>query len=270
MISTEQREELRRFWQLTLTMAITDFKLRYYGNALGYFWTLAKPLLLFGVIYVAFTEILTIGDATPLYAPYLITALVLFNYFQETVGQSVTSMVNYEPLIRKVPVPPLAIPLSIALRSFFNLCLNMVAVIFFLAISGVEIQQDWIQFPFLLGALLIFSTAVGSLFANLYVPFRDMGPISEVVLQLLFWGTPIIYTIQDVPSQGLRDILMLNPLAVIMTQMRHTLIDPNAPSAIGAIGGAEKLVFPALILVFTVVASIALHRRVAPQLAEQL
>jgi ABC-2 type transport system permease protein len=263
------REELRRFWRLTISLAVTDFKLRYYGNALGYFWTLAKPLMLFGVIYFAFTEILEIGDEIPHYPAYLIAALVLFNYFQETVSQSVASLVQHESLIRKVPMPLLAIPLSVALRSFFNLCLNLVAVLFFIAISGVEVRLDWLQFPLLLGAMLVITTAFSSLFANLYVPFRDMAPISEVFLQLLFWGTPVIYTIKQAP-EDLREAMMLNPLAVIMTQMGHTLIDPSIPSAVGAIGGAGRLAIPAGIVLAAIVASVTLHRRVAPRLAEQL
>lgn len=264
-----RRDELYRFWNLTLTLAVTEFKLRYYGNALGYFWTLAKPLMLFGVIYVAFTEILQIGDNVPHYAAYLITALVLFNYFGEVSQESVSSFVHHQSLIRKVPVPLLAIPLSIALRAFFTLCLNMTAVLVFIAISGVEVRMDWLQFPLLLAGLLVFTIAVAAMLANLYVPFRDMGPISEVAIQVLFWGTPVIYTIEQAP-EDLRELMMVNPLAVIMTQMRHAIIDPSAPSAIGAIGGAERLVFPAAIVLLAIGASIALHRRMGPGLAEQL
>jgi ABC-2 type transport system permease protein len=268
-LSDGRLDDLRRLWQVTLTMAVVEFKLRYYGNALGYFWTLAKPLLMFGTLYVAFTQILHFGNEIPHYPAYLITALVLFGYFQETTLQAVPSLVQHEPLIRKIPMPMMAIPLSIALRSLFTLCLNLVAVFVFIALSGVEVTRDWLQVPFLILALVVFSTGVAALLANLFVPFRDTGPISEVLLQVAFWATPVIYTIQQVP-EGLRHLIMLNPLAVILTQMRHALIDPSAPSAIGAIGGAEMLVIPAAIVVLTLVAAVALHRRTGPHLAEQL
>jgi ABC-2 type transport system permease protein len=268
-VSAEHRAELRRFWQLTVSLAVTDFKLRYYGNALGYFWSLIKPLMLFGIIYFVFTEVLPVGNTIPYFPAYLITALVLFNFFSEVTSQSVASLVAHEPLIRKVPMPILAIPFSIALRSLFNLLLNMPAVFLFIALAGVHVTTDWLQFPLLIVALVIFSTALGLLLANLYVPFRDMGQIAEVFLQVLFWGTPVIYTIQQVPA-NVREWLMINPLAVIMTQMRHTLIDPSAPSAIGAIGGASHLIWPLTVLLATVFGAVVLYRRMAPRLAEQL
>ena len=81
------------------------------------------------------------------------------------------------------------------------------------------------------------------LLAVLYVPFRDMAPIWEVATQMLFWGTPIIYVIETVPESA-RELLMTNPLAAIIEQARHAVIDPSAPSAAASIGGAVKLLIP--------------------------
>jgi ABC-2 type transport system permease protein len=264
-----RRSELRRFADLTFSLAITDFKLRYYGNALGYFWTLIKPLMLFGVIYVAFTEVLHADKGIDHYGSYLITALVLFGYFQEVTTESVGCLVANEPLLRKLPLPMLAIPLAISLRGLLTLGLNLIAVFVFLMIDGVAITTDWLQFPLLVVALVMLSTGVSALLASLFVPFRDTAPIWEVISQLLFWGTPIVYTIQQVPA-NLREWDMLNPLTMIMTQMRHVLIDNSAPSAIGAIGGAPRLAIPIAIIFATLIAGLLTYRRVAPRLVEQL
>lgn len=259
----------RRFVGLTVTLAVTDFRLSYYGSVFGYFWTLAKPLLQFAVLYFALTEVLRFGEGIPHFAVYLITAIVLFTYFGETTSQAVGSLVAHEGLIRKIPVPLLAIPFSVALRSAFTLGLNLVAVFFFFFLSGIEPRQDWLQLPLLIGALMLMSTAFASLLANLYVPFRDTGQIWEVAGQLFFWMTPIVYTIENVP-EDLRGPMMVNPLAVIMTQMRHALIDPAAPSAASAIGGWERLLIPAAIVLAILVLSAWMHRITAPRLAEQL
>jgi ABC-2 type transport system permease protein len=267
-VSTERG--LRRFWSLTLTLAVTEFKLRYYGNALGYFWTLVKPLLLFGVLYVAFTEILKVGDAVPHYPEMLILGIVLYNYFGEATGQAVPSLVAHENLIRKVPMPLLAIPLSVALRAFFTLCLDLIAVGVFFALSGVEVTSYWLEFPLLIATLLVFTTGVAALLANLYVPFRDVAPIWEIVTQLMFWGSPIVYPIESVPNGALKSLILMNPLAVVITQARHSLIDPSAPSAADAAGGDAALLIPAAIVLATLALSFWLHRRITPRIAESV
>ncbi len=265
----DERQSFRRLASLTLTLAVMDFKQRYYGNALGYFWTLAKPLLLFGVLYVAFTKILKFGAGIPDYPAMIITGLVLYNYFAETTGQSLSSLVAFESLVRKVPVPLLVVPMAIALRSFFNLCLNLIAVFIFYALSQVEVTWAWLEFPFLLGALLVFATATGALLANLYVPFRDMGAIWEIVLQVMFWASAIIYPIEAVP-ENLRHLIMINPLAVIIVQTRHAMIDPSAPSAIQAMADPAMIAIPIAIVLATLAAAVLLYRRITPRIAEQL
>jgi ABC-2 type transport system permease protein len=269
-VNDGQSHNLRRFVSLTFTLAVTDFKTRYYGNVFGYVWSLAKPLLLFAVLYVAFTQILGRGATTPYFAQTLITGLVLYTYFSETTGQGLTSLVGQESLIRKVPVPLLVIPLAIALRAFFTLCLNLVAVGVFLAIGQVHMTWAALEFPLLLALLLVYSAAVGALLADLYVPFRDMSLIWEIGLQLMFWGSPIIYPIERAPSGFLRDLILCNPLADIIVQTRHVLIDPNAPSVTEALSNPALIVIPIAIVFGILAASTLLYRWITPRIAEQL
>jgi ABC-2 type transport system permease protein len=269
-VSDDRPRDLRRLARLTLTLAVTDFKSRYYGNVFGYLWSLAKPLLLFGVLYVAFTQILGRGADTPYFAQMLITGLVLFTYFSETTGQGLTSLVGSGSLIRKVPVPLLVLPLAMALRASFTLCLNLVAVGVFLALGDVHVTWAWLEFPLLLAVLLVYSTAVGALLADLYVPFRDISLIWEIALQLMFWGSPIIYPIEKVPSGFLRDLILCNPLADIIAQTRHVLIDPNAPSVTEAFSNPALIVIPIGIVFAILAVSTLLYRRVTPRIAEQL
>ena len=101
-----------RFWELTWTLAVTDWRLRFYGSALGYAWTLARPFAFFGVIYIVFTEIADIGDQVKDYGICILFSMVLFQFFAEATSGSVTVVVRRENLLRKMRFPRLAIPLS--------------------------------------------------------------------------------------------------------------------------------------------------------------
>src|SRR3954471_21908723 len=85
--------DLRRFWQLTLTLATTDFKLRFYGSALGYAWTLVRPFAFFGVVWFVFSEIAGAGNGVKNYPAYILMAMVLFQFFAGTVAASLSCLV---------------------------------------------------------------------------------------------------------------------------------------------------------------------------------
>jgi ABC-2 type transport system permease protein len=234
-------DDLRWFVSLTLALATTDFKLRFFGSALGYAWTLMRPLLLFGVLYAVFTEVLRFGEHVAHYAIYLLASIVMFSFFAEATSRGVTSLVDRANLLRKIPFPRLAIPLAVALNALFNLAMSLVAVFFFVVGSGIEPRVGWLQLPLLVAFLAAFSVGVTMLLAALFVRHRDIKPIWEVGLQLLFYGSPVLYVITDVPDSFKR-FEVANPIAVVLTQMRHALIDPAAPTAAEVFGGWELLI----------------------------
>jgi ABC-2 type transport system permease protein len=214
----------RRFVELTLTIARTDFKLRYFGSALGYLWSLMRPLLFFGVIYVFFTQILNIGGGIPHYGVYLLTGIVLWTFFGEATGNSVSALVAREPLLRKVRFPRLAIPLAVTLTSVFNLAMNFVAVFVFALLNGVYPRLSWLWLiPIILGFMTI-TLGLGMLLSAAYVRFRDVQPIWEVLVQVLFYASPIMYVASS--YQGLEHLAMLNPFALMLTQMGHAFVHP--------------------------------------------
>jgi ABC-2 type transport system permease protein len=145
----------------------------------------------------------------------------------------------------------------------------MVVVGAFALIDGVEVRATWLLFVLVVVAVVVFATAISVLLSVLFVRYRDVRPIWEVALQLFFWGTPIIYTIESVP-ENLREALMLNPFAVAVQQSRHWLIDPNAPTAADAIGGTWRLLIPAALFVGVTVFSFWQFRRSEGRLAEDL
>ena len=260
---------VRRFAVITFTLARNEFKVRYFGSVLGYLWSLMRPLMLFGVLYVVFTHVVRFGGDIEHYPLKLLLAIVMWSYFSEVTGQSVSSLVQREGLLRKVPFPPAVIPLSVVLTGAFNFGLNLCVVLVFVAVTGIAPAVAWLELLPLVVLLLVLAAAVSMLLAVLYVPFRDMAPIWEVVTQMLFWGTPIIYVIETAP-ESVRDLLLMNPLAAIIEQARHAVIDPSAPSAAAAAGGTVRLLIPLAITAAVLTVSVVLYRRAASTLAERL
>ncbi len=263
----------RRFYHLTRTLAVMDFKVRFYDSALGYVWTLMKPLLSFGVLYVVFSLIVRIGEGVEYYASMLILGIVLFFFFSESTNKGVTCVLDSEKLVRKIHFPRMVIPLSVVLTQTFFVLLNFIAVFVFFWIDGVDsVRWTWLELPLLLTLLFLFTVGVTMLLSVLYVVARDLKPIWEVVSQALFYLTPVLFPISLVAEQDERiaHLVMCNPLAAIIQEARHALIDPAQPTAAAAIGGAPRLLIPFGILVGTFVFGLWLFNRMAPRIAEEL
>ncbi len=173
---------------------------------------------------------------------------MLFTFFSETTSRGVTSLVERENLLRKVRFPRLVIPLAVALHALFNLGLNLIVVFVFVLAKGVEPRASWLEVVPLLLLMVLFATSVAMLVSALYVRYRDMQPIWEVALQILFYASPIIYVASFLPD-SIEQTAMANPIASIVTQWRHAVIDPAAPTAAEAIGGGARLLIPLAIVV---------------------
>ena len=188
----------RRFAYLTTTLALTEFKLRFFGSVLGYFWTLVRPLMLFGVLYVVFSQIVPLGEDVNYYPVLLLSGVVLYSYFNEATNTAVRSVVDRENLVRKIEFPRMVIPLSVTLTASLNLLLNLVVVFFFMALVGIEPRWTWLELPVLIALLMVLATGVSMTVSALFVPLRDVQPIWEVALQVLFYATPVIYPIEQI------------------------------------------------------------------------
>jgi len=262
-------DTVRRTWTLAWVLAVTEWKLRFYGSFLGYLWSLARPFALFGVIYLVFSSFAKLGDDVPHYAVYILFSIVLFTFFTDIAGGSVQSLVARESLLRKVRFPRFVIPLSIILVALFNLGMTLVAVLIFALLNGVYPMWTWLELPLLIAVLLVFATGIGTLLGSLFVRFRDIAPIWAVIQQSLLYASPILYVATMVPEEY-RQIYLLNPLASVLTQMRHAVVDPNAPSIWQAAGAHWHLLIPGGIVVGALALGLWVFNREAPNIAENL
>lgn len=258
----------KRFADLLYLIAVTDFKQSYFGTVLGYVWSLARPLMLFGVLLFVFTQIFRAGSGVPHYPELLLFNIVLFGFFSEATSRAVTSVVALEGIVRKTQFPRLVIPLAVVLTSLFNLALNMVVVLAFFFAFGVDPTWTWLLFPVILGLLALITSAVSMLLSALYVRFRDTAIIWSVLGQVLFYATPLLYTLDTVKKFD--QFIIMNPLTPIFVQARAWIVDPSADGALTAAGGPTGLIIPALLFVSICAFGIRVFQRDAPRIAEEL
>jgi ABC-2 type transport system permease protein len=275
-------ESWTRFWHLTYNIARSEFKLKFFGSALGYLWQVMRPLLLFGVLYVFFVEVVHIdkaqGAAGRFYGAQLLGSIVLFTFFSEATSGSVRSVVDRESLVRKIQFPRLAIPTSVVLLAAFNLLLNLVVVMIFATIEGVRPMLSWLQLPLILGMLVLASAGVAMLLSALFVRFRDISPIWEVLSQILFYASPVILPAEAVRAElshgsfdhFLYHVYTLNPLVTIFQQFRHAMINPGAYSAGQVMETWLALLEPVALVVILFALGFWVFNREAPHIAEDL
>lgn len=262
----------RRFFDLLWLMSATEFKRTYFGTVFGYLWSLVRPLMLFGVLLFVFTKVFKVGHLLPYYPVMLLLGIVQFTFFQEATTNGVSSVVAQEGIVRKTQFPRLVIPLATVFTAAFNFGLNLVIVIVFILAWGVDLSWTWLLFLPAAAALFVFTAAVSTTLSVLFVRFRDVAIIWTVVAQMLFYATPILYPLgqSGLNDPSIEKILMVNPLAVIFEQVRIWVLEPGAPSAATAAGGALHLL-PALVIYVGVCAfSIWIFNREAPRVAEEL
>ena len=233
----------------------TDFKLRYQGSFIGVLWSVLKPLLLFAVMYTVFVHFLKFTDGTPQYPIVLLLGITLWAFFSEATSVGMQSIVGRGDILRKINFPKYIIILSAMTSSLISLGINLVVVIMFAFVTGIKFTALAFLAP--VGIIQLFVLAFGCslILATLYVKFRDISHIWEVFAQILFYATPIFYPLTMVAGRELfnipvAQIIMLNPLAQTIQDVRHNLISPTTvPTAWGVQTSIIALVIPIAVTV---------------------
>ncbi len=214
----------------------TDFKLRYQGSVLGILWSVLKPLMIFVVMYFVFVKFLRITDPSiPNYAITLLLGLSLWAFFTEAVTLGMTSIVARGDLMRKINFPKYIVILSSMVSALISLSINLLVVLAFALFAGVKYHLTVLWLPF--NIILLFAVAFGLalILSTLYVKFRDVSHIWEVFMQILVYSMPIMYPISMVAKVSIfgvsvAKLMMLNPIAFAIQDIRHNLIAPETPT----------------------------------------
>ena len=248
----------------------TDFKLRYQGSALGYAWSLLRPLLLFLILYLVFVKFIKIGEGVPHFPVYLLLGIVVWNFFLEMTTRSLSSIVERGDLIRKISIPRWIIILSSSVSALINLFLNLLVVLFFLIINDVDLLKTALWAPLLLLEVYVFAVGLSLLLSAAYVKYRDVNYIWEVVLQAGFYLTPILYPLALITNQTFQKLIMINPMAQSIQDLRYSVVTHETRTIYQVFhGGWDKFV-PFVIVVLVFIAGVKYFRSQSKFFAENV
>lgn len=248
----------------------TDFKLRYQGSALGYAWSLLKPLLLFIILYIVFVFFLKIGQDVPHYPVYLLLGIVMWNFFTEMTSQSLSSIVGRGDLIRKIRIPRWIIVFSSSISAFINLAINLVVVFIFALINQIDFSWTVLWFPLNIIEIYFFALGISLFLAALYVKFRDVSYIWEVVLQAGFYATPIIYPLSLITIHAVQLGLLLSPVAQAIQDARFNVVTHTALTAPALTSNPLFVIVPILITILVFIAGALFFKRESKTFAENI
>jgi ABC-2 type transport system permease protein len=238
-------------------VGVIAFRSKYAGAVLGYFWSLAKPLAYFGVLWLVFAHLLRTANQTQDFAVWLLIGILLFTFLTESITTMLPSIVGGGTILRRLAFPPILIPLSASVV---------------IGVQRVDPRIEWLLIPPLLVELYLFTVGVGLLLAALYVRFRDVSQIWELVAQLLFFASAIFYPIGIVPDWA-QKVAFLNPLVQIMQDARHAVLGSSGPNDVTAqdvYAGVGGRLVPIAIALLVFAGALLFFRRESRYFAERV
>jgi ABC-2 type transport system permease protein len=250
-----------------------EFKVKYADSILGYVWSLAKPLAYFGVLWLVFDHLLRATNETRNFTVWLLIGVLLFTFFVDAVNLMLPSIVNRGAMLRRISFPPALVPLSISVGVCMTFAINVLAVVVYVAIAKVTPSATWLVIVPLLAELLLFILGLGLLLSALYVRFRDIGQLWEVLAQVLFFASAIMYPIGILPLWAQR-VAFLNPFVQVMQDIRHVMLGgssgPNDRTAAAVYAGAGGRLLPIAITLVVVVLGLTVFTRESRYFAERI
>jgi ABC-2 type transport system permease protein len=272
MISnTLQKFHSRYRYSLILLQQLvkTDFKLRYQGSVLGYLWSLLRPLAIFVIMYVVFLKFLKFDYGVPHSEVYLLLGIVLWNFFTEVTSNGVSAIVGKGDLLRKINFPKYVIVLAVSFSALINLALNFVVIAVFMVFNKVPLSWNILWAIPLIIELFVLALALAFFLSAVFVKLRDMSYIWEVTLQGLFYAIPIFYPLGQVPA-GIAKLMLLNPIAQIIQDLRYAIITPLSPTLDTYWHSSAIRLIPIGIVVIVALWSVYYFRKHSKSFAEEI
>jgi lipopolysaccharide transport system permease protein len=252
---------LYRYRQLLTALTARDLKARYRGSVLGYFWSLANPLLLLGVYTVVFTIFFPSNVVKP-YPLFLFAGILPWTFFAAAVLESTTSISSNAALIKKVMFPAEALPLVVVMSHLVHFLLA-VPILLIAAVAFRHVNPTLALLPFVVILQAIFVAGIAMTVASVSVLFRDLRDIITNLMQIGFFVTPIIYVIDNVTYRPFRALLRLNPMTPFVVTYQDIVFWGHLP------GLADTLLMIVYALV-SVMTGFAVFDRLRDTLAEAI
>jgi ABC-type polysaccharide/polyol phosphate export permease len=220
---------LLRYRELLRCLVIKDLKLKYRGSALGFFWSLANPLAMLIVYSLAFTYIMSIRKEQ--FVLFLFVGLLAWTFFASTISMATGTIADAGGLLKSVRFPRTVMPMATTLFNLAQYLMTFgVLLPVMLAVFRVRPALPMLAYPIVLLLLVLFTSGLALIVATANVYYRDVRHLVDVGLQVMFWATPVVYDLQDVPER-LRRLILLSPMSAYISALhdifyRQTWPDP--------------------------------------------
>jgi len=265
------RSIFQRNLNLVRELSITAFKLKYTGSALGYVWSLVKPLMLFAIMYLVFSELLGTGSGSIDFPVQLLVAIVAWTFFTEATSTAMNAVAGNGELIRKAYFPRWILVVASTTSALLTFAINTVLVIVItFALGHLDLNWRSLLAPLYYLELIALILGLSLLLSSLFVFFRDLGHIWEILSLVLFYGSGVVFPFTKISnnSKTLADLAGLNPVAQIITDLRHSLVNPALPSMHSIIG--PLVIIPIAISFGVLIIGYLVFTKLTPRFAESL
>jgi len=226
--------ELVQYRQLVAMLVVRELKVRYKRSVFGLLWTMLNPLLLMTVYTVVFATIMRSPQRN--FAIFLLSGLLPWLFFSTAVLQGLTSILTNQELIRKVRLPQAVFPLSVVGSNLVNFALSLVPLLLLMAVLRQPFTPALLFLPVGMLILTVFTSGVTLLFSTFTVFFRDVRHLTEVLLQMLLYLSPVLYDLPMLGDRGewwfraFRLFLRLNPISYLLPLIRDPVYYGRLPS----------------------------------------
>lgn len=250
----------------------TDFKVRYQGSALGYLWSLLRPLFMFIILYFIFVYFLKIGKGIPHWPVALLLGIVMWNFFTEVTNTGLKAVVNKGGVIRKINFPKYIIIVSASISALINLAINLVIIGMFMAINHVPLTWHILLVPVFIVEIFVFALGCAFVLSTLYVKLRDINFVWDIIIQGAFYASAVIFPMSRVANESAlaAKVLLLNPAAQAIQDARHGLIPAVMPTANHYLGNGWLVAAPFIIVLIILVFGAWYFRKNSPYFAENI
>lgn len=273
-ISNAVRDRYRYAGIVLRGLVKTDFKLRYQGSFLGVAWSVLQPLMMFCVMYLVFGKFLRMSDGTSTYPVVLLLGISSWQFVTDSTNVGLRSVVDRGDLLRKIHFPNYIVVVSATVGALISYGINLLVVLVFALVSRVHFTWRVLLLPVNIVQLYVVTLGLTLIMATMYVYFRDIAHIWDVLQQLIFYAMPIIYPLSFVTARGgilatLARMELLNPIAQSIQDIRHNFIAPDTqPTVWNQFGHWQVQLFPVVLTLLLLWFGVWVFRRNSRRFAE--
>ena len=220
--------QIFNFKELLMRLTVRDIRARYKDSSLGLLWSLVRPITLILIYFIAIGHFLGAARAIPDFVIFMFAGFSIWGLFSEIISSSTNSIIANSGLVKKVSLPRELFPLAAVGGSLFNFFIQLILLFLLVVFSGGGLNFSFSAYPIVaISLILVLGTALGLIFSSINVYLRDLQHLTEVLLLVLFWCSPIVYSPTLVHSaiggSWIEGLYFLNPITVAVLGMQKGL-----------------------------------------------